>query len=99
MKKFVIFSVLFHFFANASDHQACPKDGCPTPQIDHDLLKYEQEDPELAKHIKQNLLIPPPSDGRQRNLTIKDIPGTTYPRLRAQYGQPIAIQDIFYGKK
>ncbi len=96
MKNFAIFFVLFHFVANASE-QTCPKDGCPTPQINSDLLKYGQEDPELAKHINQNLLIRPPNDGSQRNLNITDVPGTSLPNLRAQYGQPIAIQDIFYG--
>lgn len=95
---FFIFSILFHLFANAS-HQTCPMDGCPTPNIDRDLLKYGQEDRELAKHIKQNLLIPPPTDGRQLILNITDVPGATFPKLRAQYGQPIAIQDIFYGNK
>lgn len=74
-------------------------DGCPTPHIDRDLLKYGQEDSELAKHIKQNLLISPPIDGRQLNLNITDVPRAAFPNLRAQYGQPIAIQDIFYGNE
>ena len=103
MKNSVIFvlslSIIFRLSGatNSDDEESCPKEGCPT-EFDHDLQNFDQEDPELAKRVKENFLISPPEDkGRLLLNSTSDL--WSIPKLRAQYGQPIAVQDLFYGNK
>ena len=99
MKKlFLILTALTIFQVNDSFDASCPKEGCPSNPIDRDLLKFEQEDPELISAIKQNQLIPPPNPRKELFLNISEPFWPIYPNLKAQYGQPLAIQELFYGK-
>jgi hypothetical protein len=102
MKTNQIFVLFFCFIfrlsetANSDKDESCPKEGCPT-KLDHELQNFGQEDPELAKIVKENLLIPPPEiKGLLMLNATSDL--WSIPKLRAQYGQPIAIQDLFYGE-
>jgi hypothetical protein len=79
--------------------ESCPKEGCPTFPLDRDLLNFEQEDPELIERIKKNQLIPPPVTRQPLSLTIHEYNWPTAALLKAQYGQPLAIEELFYGQK
>ena len=95
--KLSLFSIS-QFYVDAIE-ESCPKEGCPTLPFDRDLLKFDQEDPELIARIKKNQLIPPPSSEQPLSLNINEMNWPTLVFLAAQYGQPFAIEELFYGQK
>jgi hypothetical protein len=100
MNKFNFLTIwtIFQVLVDAYD-PSCPKEGCPSYPVDRDLLKFEQEDPELIARIKINQLIPPPNPRKQQLfLNISEPFWPNFPNLKAQYGQPLAIQELFYGE-
>ena len=51
------------------------------------------------KAIKEKYLILPPTKPVNLNLEFMSIHGTALPWLKAQHGQPFAIDELFYGIK
>jgi hypothetical protein len=102
MKNFFLILTISTIFQVKCDvntlDESCPFEGCPSYPIDRDLLKFEQEDPELILAISQNQLIPPPNPKKELFLNISEPFWHVYPHLQAQYGQPLVIQELFYGK-
>ena len=63
-----------------------------------ELNNLRQEDPKLIKLIKEKMMLEPRPSVKGKlvlNVTYSHEISDAY--MRAQYGQPFAIQDLFYG--
>ena len=74
--------------AGADD--SCSNDGYPS----NDLENLSQD--HLIQVIKDNMVRPPPAVKLRPDLNMSEHEKAF--KFRAQYGQPIAIQDLFHGK-
>ena len=84
----VVFLAVIIQLGGADD--SCPNDGCPS----NDLDNLSQDD--LVQVIKDKMVIPPPAVKLRPDLNMSEHEKAF--KFRAQYGQPIAIQDLFHGK-
>jgi hypothetical protein len=73
--------------SESADDSSCPS---------NDLHNLSQHDPELMQVIKAEVLMPPPAVKSRPDLNMTEHQRAF--KFRAQYGQPFAIQDLFYGK-